>query len=143
VVKLLVTLMLLAGVAHGERRVVTDTSIEILGPIHFEGATARLHPGRSTQHMLDAVANTFVGNPSILKVEVRAYGTDATAQRGLLGMQRARAIVVALAERGVDARRLVPRGFAGPRPGESSDPAFYILKRATDHDAKPGLLQKP
>ena len=140
--KLLVTLLLLAGVAHAEgRRVVTETSIEILGPIHFEGATARLHPGSSTQHMLDAVAAAFTGNPTILKVEVRAYGTDATAQRGLLGTQRARAIVMALVARGVDANRLVPRGFAGPRPGESSDPAFFILKRVQDD--KPGLLQKP
>lgn len=142
--KLLVTLMLLlAGVAHAERHVVTETSIEILGPIRFEGTTARLHHGKSTQHMLDAVAQTFVGNPSILKVEVRAYGADAAAQRGLLGTQRARAIVMALVARGVDAKRLVPRGFAGPRPGESSDPAFYIVRRHSDDDAKPGLLQKP
>ena len=141
--KLLVTLLLLAGVAHAERHVVTETSIEILGPIHFDGATARLHPGKSTQHMLDAVADAFNGNPSIVKVEVRAYGSDATAQRGLLGVQRARAIVVALVARGVAANRLVPRGFAGPRAGESSDPAFYILKRAQAHDDGPGLLQKP
>lgn len=141
--KILVALMLLAGVARAERKVITETSIEILGPIHFEGTSARLHHGKSTQHMLDAVAATFVGNPSILEVEVRAYGTDAKSQRGLLGLHRARAIVLALVARGVDAGRLVPRGFAGPRPGESSDPAFMILKRSSDADAHRSLLQKP
>ena len=141
--KFLVALMLVAGVAHAERKVVTETSIEILGPIHFDGATARLSRSKSTQHMLDAIASTFVGNPSIRQVEIRAYGFDAKAQRGLLGAQRARAIVMALVARGVEAKRLVPRGFAGPRPGENSDPAFYILRWDSDDDASRGLLQKP
>lgn len=137
--RIVVTLLMLGGLAHAERRVITETSIEIIGPIRFEGASARLDRQRSTQHMLDAVAETFIGNPSILQVEVRAYGADATFQRGLLGAQRARAIVAALVQRGVDKKRLVPRGFGAPRPGENAHPAFLILARESD---RPGLLQK-
>ena len=137
--RFVVALMLLGGLAHAERRVITETSIEIIGPIRFEGASARLDRHRSTQHMLDAVAATFNGNPSILQVEVRAYGADATFQRGLLGSQRARAIVAALVKRGVDKKRLVPRGFGAPRPNESAHPAFFILARESDST---GLLQK-
>ena len=137
--RLVVSLLLLGGLAHAERRVITETSIEIMGPIRFEGATARLARQRSTQHMLDAVAATFNGNPSITLVEVRAYGADAKFQRGLLGSQRARAIVAALVQRGVDKKRLVPRGFGAPRPGESAHPAFLILARES---SSTGLLQK-
>jgi len=134
-------LVLLAGVAHAERKVITETSIEIIGPIKFEGTTAQLSPAASTQKMLDAIAQTFIGNPSILEVEVRAYGADAKYQRGVLASARARAIVHALVQRGVDAKRLVPRGFGAPRPGESADPAFFIAKREHD-DERGGLLQK-
>jgi outer membrane protein OmpA-like peptidoglycan-associated protein len=141
VLRLVIALVLAAGVAHAERRVITETSIEILGPLRFEGATARLDRGKSTQRMLDGLARTFIGNPSILKIEVRAYGADAAHQRGLLGSQRARAIVLALVQRGVGANRLVPRGFGAPRPGEGADPAFLILARDSDAD-RGGLLQK-
>jgi outer membrane protein OmpA-like peptidoglycan-associated protein len=141
VLRLVVALMLLGGLAYAERRVITETSIEIIGPIRFEGASARIDRGRSTQKMLDAVAATFNGNPSILQVEVRAYGADAKYQRGLLGSQRARAIVAALVQRGVDLKRLVPRGFGAPRPGENAHPAFLILARDSDSETT-GLLQK-
>ena len=139
VLRLVVALMLVGGLAHAERRVVTETSIEIMGPIRFEGATARLDRHRTTQHLLDAVAATFNGNPSILLVEVRAYGADAKFQRGLLGSQRARVIVEALVKRGVERKRLVPRGFGAPRPGENAHPAFLILTRESE---RTGLLQK-
>ena len=139
--RLVVALLLAASVAHAERKVVTETSIEIIGPIKFDGATAQLSHAPSTQKMLDAIAQTFIGNPSILEVEVRAYGADAKFQRGVLASARARAIVHALVQRGVEAKRLVPRGFGAPRPGESADPAFFIAKRERD-DVRPGLLQK-
>ena len=137
--RLLAALLLLTGIARAERRVITETKIEVLGPIRFEGATPRLDRGKATTKMLDGLARTFIGNPSITKVEVRAYGADAKYQRGLLGAQRARAIVLALVQRGVNGKRLVPHGFGAPQPGESAHPAFLILARDTDDH---GLLQK-
>lgn len=140
VFRILVALMLLGELAHAERKVVTETSIEIIGPIAFVGASSRLHPGGSTTRMLDAIAQTLVGNPSISKIEIRAYGADAQFQRGLLGTQRARVIVAALVSRGVDGKRLVARGYGAPRPGESADPSLFILARETE--PRGGLLQK-
>jgi outer membrane protein OmpA-like peptidoglycan-associated protein len=140
VLRILVALILVSGIAHAERKVVTETSIEIIGPIEFAGASSRLHPGKSTTKMLDAIAQTLLGNPSITKVEIRAYGADATFQRGLLGTQRARVIVAALVARGVDGKRLVARGYGAPRAGESADPSLFILARETE--PRGGLLQK-
>jgi outer membrane protein OmpA-like peptidoglycan-associated protein len=140
VLRVLVALtVLVGGIAHAERKVITETSIEIIGPIEFVGASAQLHPGKSTTKMLDAIAQTFLGNPSITKVEIRAYGADAKFQRGLLGAQRARTIVAALVARGVESKRLVARGYGAPRTGDSADPSFFILARETE--PRGGLLQ--
>jgi outer membrane protein OmpA-like peptidoglycan-associated protein len=85
--------------------------------------------------MLDAVARTLDGNPSITKLEVIAYGSDArTNPLGQIGLgeRRAKAIVNALILRGVDPSRLVSSGALHPAHANDPVPMFLILKRSSD-----------
>ena len=110
------------------RVVVTDTDIEILPYIRFDGLTANVVPeGLKT---LDAIAATLDGNPSILLVEVQAFGTDGDPKyQQVIGQQRADAIVDYLIKHGVAPNRLRSRGIAHPPPGQDSRPVFEILRR--------------
>ena len=107
------------------RRVVTSTSITILDQIAFVGVSSVIDP--ISLPMLDAVASTLDGNPSIRAMEVRASGADGPTQwQRLLGEERARAIVDYLVHKGVDRVRLSSinsptvltpsAGFAARRP---------------------------
>ena len=101
--------------------VVTDTTVEILDPIRFYAGSPTLDP-RSTP-ILDAIAGTLTGNPSIRLVEVIAYGSDAVPS-----LQQA--VVGELIARGVESRRLRASGEAVPRQGMGPGPVFLILERA-------------
>ena len=130
-VKSIVILALLAASvsAHG-RVVVVDTTVEILDSIHFVGTTAQLTPGASK--MLDAVAATMDGNPSIKKIEVIAFGNDLAKPIGDqlgLGERRARAIVDELVRRGVAPTRLQSSGSIHPSNPADPHPEFLIIKR--------------
>lgn len=106
----------------------TETHVEILDPIQFLTGSVTLDP-RSTP-ILDAVASTLTGNPSIKLVAVHAYGADALVQfQARIGADRAQAIVDQLVARGVERARLVAQGEAAPPPGWTSAPQFEILKR--------------
>jgi outer membrane protein OmpA-like peptidoglycan-associated protein len=116
--------------APPKRFVVTDTDVEILDPIEFVSGSSALHP--KSGRILDAIAATLRGNPSIKLVEVRAYGSDALTQfRAQVAAERAQAIVDQLIARGVDRKRLLADGAPLPPPGRSAVPVFFILQR--DH----------
>lgn len=112
--------------ATKHRVVVTESSVEVLGPIRFAGATAALTP--ESAPMIDSIARTLDGNPEIRLVEVRAFGAGTTTRAArTLADRRARAIAVQLVRRGVAADRLRPHGVARPPKGTTGDPEIRIL----------------
>jgi outer membrane protein OmpA-like peptidoglycan-associated protein len=109
-------------------KVVTDTTVEILDPIRFFAGSPTLDP-RSTP-ILDAIAGTLTGNPSITLVEVIAYGADAVPSlQQSVATARAQAVVGELIARGVESRRLRASGEALPASGNGPGPTFLILAR--------------
>jgi outer membrane protein OmpA-like peptidoglycan-associated protein len=112
------------------RRVVTtSTTMTVLEPVQFIGASAAIDPSSSA--MLDAIATTFVDNTDLELIEVRAYGFDAPPGSRLeLGRARAAHIVEALVARGVSRGRLRPVGFA--TGASSPGPELVILRRRND-----------
>ena len=119
------------GAARG-RVVVVDTTIEILQPVRFVGVTSNVTA--SSQRMLDAVAESLIGNPSIVKLEVVAYGNDAPVgppAQIALGERRARSVVGELVRRGVEPARLRASGGLRQR-GNDPGPMFLILERSND-----------
>ncbi len=111
-----------------EVRVVTETSVEILDPIKFVPGSATFEV--TSIPMLDAVARTLAGNPSIKRVAVQAFGADTLAAfQAKLGATRAQAIVDALVARGIAPTRLIAEGDAQPPAGQPNAPSFLILER--------------
>ena len=108
--------------------VTSETKIEILDPIQFTGET-ELTPG--SYKTLDAVASTFVGNPSIQLVEVQVYvldGDEATRQER--ADKRARLIVDYLVGKEVAAERLDPKGYiTPPKEDPTNHVRFFIVRR--------------
>lgn len=118
------------------RVVVTDTSTEILDVVRFEPGTADIQP--SSLAILNAVAETLQGNPSIAEVEIQAHmdGTGEAAAALDLSDARALAVTRYLVAKGVDETRLSPQGYGNTQPLGSPDKnervAFLILKRIAE-----------
>jgi OmpA-OmpF porin, OOP family len=124
------------------RVVVTDTSIEILDVIYFEYDKAVILP--KSFPILDAVAATLQGNPSIQLVEIQGH-TDERGDDAYnldLSDRRAKAVMKYLVDKGVDSKRLTAQGYGETQPldrrhneaawAKNRRVAFLILKRATD-----------
>ena len=122
-----------------ERRVVTDTSIEIYETIVFVGNTAEI--AEASTPMLDAIARTMQGNPRITLMEIRGHSDweePDRLKRAELSILRAEQVVTALVARGVEAWRLTSYGASDSEPLSSSDPVvnrrieLRILQRDSD-----------
>jgi outer membrane protein OmpA-like peptidoglycan-associated protein len=124
------------------RVVVTDTAIEILDMVYFEYNKAIIKP--VSYPILDAVAATLQGNPSIQLIEVQGH-TDERGDDAYnldLSDRRAHAVEKYLADKGVDAKRLSAQGYGETQPvdrahneaawAKNRRVAFLILKRASD-----------
>ena len=110
------------------RKVVTDTQIEILDPIRFVGQTAQIE--LASLRTLDAVAETLDGNPSILVIEVHAYGAAGAPEfQQRMGDARANAIVAELVKRKIAPDRLRPVGEATAATPGGAQVVFIIAKR--------------
>ncbi|HEX2689766.1 MAG TPA: OmpA family protein [Kofleriaceae bacterium] len=124
------------------RVVVTDTSIEILDVIYFEYNSATIQP-RSFP-ILDAVAATVKGNPSIQQIEIQGH-TDERGDDNYnldLSDRRAKSVMKYLVDHGVEDKRLTAQGYGETQPldrrhneaawAKNRRVAFVILKRSTD-----------
>jgi OOP family OmpA-OmpF porin len=124
------------------RVIVTDTAIEILDVIYFEYDKAIIKA--QSFPILDAVAATMQGNPSIQLIEIQGHtderGNDAYNLD--LSDRRAKAVEKYMADKGVDPKRLTAQGYGetqplDPRSNEAAwaknrRVAFLILKRVSD-----------
>jgi OOP family OmpA-OmpF porin len=124
------------------RVVVTDTSIEILDMVYFEYNKAVIKS--ESFPILDAVAATLQGNPSINLIEIQGH-TDERGDDAYnldLSDRRAKSVREYLQGKGVDEKRLTSQGYGETQPldrrhneaawAKNRRVAFLILKRATD-----------
>jgi OOP family OmpA-OmpF porin len=117
----------------------TDTGIMILDKIYFETNKAVIKS--ISFPILDAVAATMNGNPDILLLEVQGHTDERnTNEYNLkLSQDRANAVKQYLVDKGVDAKRLAPRGYGEEKPidnghneaawSKNRRVEFIILKR--------------
>jgi len=95
--------------------VVTEEQIVALEPIHFELASALIRS--DSEPVLDQVARVMAERPNIrVRVEGHTDSKGSDAYNRSLSEKRARAVVAALVEKGVDGKRLRAVGFGSSRP---------------------------
>jgi outer membrane protein OmpA-like peptidoglycan-associated protein len=124
------------------RVVVTDTAIEILDMVYFEYNKAIIKP--QSYPILDAVAATLQGNPSIQLIEIQGH-TDSRGDDAYnldLSDKRAKSVQQYLIDKGVEANRLTAHGYGETQPVDPANNeaawaknrrvAFLIIKRASE-----------
>jgi len=133
------------------RVIVTDTAIEILDNIYFAAGSDSVR--RESMPIVDGVAATLAGNPSIKQVEVQGHA--AAGERDPLGLsdRRAAAVQAALMAKGVPASRLTAQGYGATQPldrgaterarAKNRRVAFLILKRSADEPDRPAGKPAP
>jgi outer membrane protein OmpA-like peptidoglycan-associated protein len=110
------------------RTVVTSTSITILDDLRFKPGSAIIE--QKTLPILDAFAQTMVGNPSLQLVAVRVFAADVAPQwQQIVAELRARTVVDYVVARGVSRARLRPEGVPLPPPGVKARMQFEIVVR--------------
>ncbi len=98
------------------RAQVIGGEIRILEQVEFATGTAAIQP--SSDALLDEIAGIFKKFPDIARVEVQGH-TDDQGNKGfnhVLSQQRAAAVQKALVTRGIDAKRLVAKGYGSEKP---------------------------
>ncbi len=101
------------------RVVVTDTSIEVLDQVYFAKASDDVQP--VSRSVVDAIAATLAGNPSIVKIEIGGHASVDEGEAWGLSSRRAAAVRQALVQRGIDAGRLVLVPYGATRPIATTD----------------------
>ncbi|MGK3992515.1 OmpA family protein [Sorangium sp. So ce1024] len=127
---------------------VGDESIKILQRVEFALNSDKIL-GAQSFAVLDAVVSALKLHPEIFKVEVAGH-TDNAGPADLnrtLSQKRAEAVVAYLTSKGIEAQRLVARGYGPDRPLEDNKSAlgrqknrrveFVILHSPTRQEAPP------
>ncbi|HEY0192046.1 MAG TPA: OmpA family protein [Kofleriaceae bacterium] len=122
----------LAGCSH-PRVVTSDASIEVYDPIVFATGSDQL-PANASK-MIQSIADTLTGNPSITKVAVEAHTAPADgatpADRQALATRRSRAVLAQIVARGVAPYRLQ----VGTADDGTDGIALVVLERKPQDDA--------
>ena len=107
---MLLTVMLLSASAQAgtSRHIVVESTVDALGGIRFEGASARITV--ESQRQLAFAAACLVDNPQLERIEVKAAHLGAPAA---LARERAESVRSYLREHGVEDLRLSTRVAAG------------------------------
>jgi outer membrane protein OmpA-like peptidoglycan-associated protein len=93
---------------------IDDSRIVILESIWFRARSSRIGP--EALPILDALAATMQGNPSITRVRLTGHADRGERDGRALSLARASAVRDALVQRGVDAGRLEVVGDGADRP---------------------------
>ncbi|APR83959.1 outer membrane protein OmpA [Minicystis rosea] len=111
------------GVAHRNpkrngcpRARIAERSIDINEQVEFDTGKATIQV--SSDHLLEEVAGIFKEHPEIAKVEVQGHtdNVGGAAANKRLSQSRADAVKTALVKRGVEAKRLVAKGYGEEQP---------------------------
>jgi outer membrane protein OmpA-like peptidoglycan-associated protein len=99
--------------------IIVTHQIQILEHIAFRLGQSRVLPESSK--IVEAIARVLLENPELTKIEVAGHASQGEPKADKLAVARAEAIAALLVARGVDAKRLVAKGYAADLPVASND----------------------
>ncbi len=102
------------GVPDRGRVVVTSSRVTVLDQIYF--GLGEVTPLQRSGPVLDAVAQTLVGNPEVTRVELQGFADVDEPGPWRLSAERAAVVRAELIERGVDGARLSTRAYGSSQP---------------------------
>ncbi len=96
---------------------VTETKISVVDRVEFASNRDKIEGGKSFQ-VLDAVAGIMAAHKEVVRLEIQGHtdGAGLADQNRKLSQKRAEAVVHYLATKGVDAGRLVAKGYGPDKP---------------------------
>jgi outer membrane protein OmpA-like peptidoglycan-associated protein len=129
------------------RAQVADKRIDIQEQVDFETGKAVIRP--TSDALIEEIAGIFLAHPEIAKVEVQGHtdNVGGKAANKRLSQERADAVKKALVARGVEAKRLVAKGYGEDQPladnasedgrAQNRRVQFVIVERKDAKPAKP------
>lgn len=112
---------------------VENNHIVINEQIQFQRTLATILP--ESNSLLDEIAKTIKENDKIKKIQVEGHTSDegSTAVNQKLSDDRAKAVVKALIDRGIDKNKLVAKGFGESKPiGDNTDAGGRVKNRRVE-----------
>jgi OOP family OmpA-OmpF porin len=113
--------------------IIEGSDIVILEKVQFETNSAKILP--QSNGILDAVASTMKGHPEFLVMEIAGHADERSTDEHNLNLTklRAAAVMAAMQQRGVNAKRLVSQGYGEYCPLDAaSNPAAWEKNRRVE-----------
>ncbi|HEY6879741.1 MAG TPA: OmpA family protein, partial [Polyangiales bacterium] len=109
------------GCPAEQKVVLTGERLELREQVFFARNRALIE--RRSDGLLDAIADALKAHPELLRVSVQGHtdSTGSSAKNRTLSNQRAKAVMSALIQRGIEPARLSAVGFGSERPITSND----------------------
>ncbi len=133
------------------RVVVTASAIEILDMVYFAKGSDAVK--RESMPIVDAIAATLIGNPTIKLIELQGHADGSEADSYGISARRAAAVQAVLMAKGVPPSRLTVQGYGATQPIDKASTdgaraknrrvAFLILKRTDDESDRPRNTSSP
>jgi len=134
-----------SGCPERKRVVVETIGIVIIERVRFARGSATIAP--DSRLLLEETVKVLQGTPTITRLEVQGSASTDEANGQRLSEQRAKAVVAWLVAAGVDASRLVAKGYGTSRPLADSATSdgrarnryveFFVLDESGPHAGPP------
>jgi len=113
------------------------TQIDMPGDVEYESGSAKIKLNDKSKKVLNVIVTLLKDNPDLTKLRIEGHTDNAGEAKGFdnvkLSQERAQAVADWLAKNGVDAGRLVVKGFGSQHPLQPNDtPEHMALNRRTE-----------
>jgi OOP family OmpA-OmpF porin len=113
------------------------TQIDMPGDVEYMSGSAKISLNDKSKKVLAVIVTLLKDNPELTKLRIEGHTDNAGEAKGFdntkLSQERAQAVADWLAKNGVDAGRLVVKGFGSQHPLAANDtPEHMALNRRTE-----------
>jgi outer membrane protein OmpA-like peptidoglycan-associated protein len=113
------------------------TQIDMPGDVEYQSGSAKIALNDKSKKVLNVIVTLLKDNPELTKLRIEGHTDNAGENKGFdnvkLSQERAQSVADWLAKNGVDASRLIVKGFGSQHPLAANDtPDHMALNRRTE-----------